>query len=156
MRVMRKHRAALKDIDQDATCPKDLLEAAKAVWDEVIELGEQHGFRNAQATVLAPTGTIGFMMDCDTTGRRAGHRAGQVQEAGRRRDDEDRQPDRADGAHEAGLQRDRRSRRSSSTSTSTRRSKGRRTSRSRTSRCSTARSSRRAACARSTTWATSR
>src|SRR4029434_10760579 len=41
---------------------------AKNVWDEVIELGEQHGFRNAQATVLAPTGTIGFMMDCDTTG----------------------------------------------------------------------------------------
>ncbi len=41
---------------------------AKSVWDEVIELGEQHGFRNAQATVLAPTGTIGFMMDCDTTG----------------------------------------------------------------------------------------
>ena len=48
--------------------PKDLFEAAKDVWDEVIELGEQHGFRNAQATVLAPTGTIGFMMDCDTTG----------------------------------------------------------------------------------------
>ena len=48
--------------------PKDLFEAAKSVWDEVIELGEQHGFRNAQATVLAPTGTIGFMMDCDTTG----------------------------------------------------------------------------------------
>ena len=64
---MRKHRAALKDIDRTHV-PKDLFEAAKAVWDEVIELGEQHGFRNAQATVLAPTGTIGFMMDCDTTG----------------------------------------------------------------------------------------
>jgi ribonucleoside-diphosphate reductase alpha chain len=48
--------------------PKELLDAAKNVWDEVLELGEQHGFRNAQATVLAPTGTIGFMMDCDTTG----------------------------------------------------------------------------------------
>ena len=67
LRVMRKHRAALKDIDRTHV-PKDLFEAAKAVWDEVIELGEQHGFRNAQATVLAPTGTIGFMMDCDTTG----------------------------------------------------------------------------------------
>ena len=67
MRVMRKHRAAIKDIDK-TNVPKDLLEAAKNVWDEVIEMGEQHGFRNAQATVLAPTGTIGFMMDCDTTG----------------------------------------------------------------------------------------
>jgi ribonucleoside-diphosphate reductase alpha chain len=67
MRVMRKHRAALKDINK-THIPKDLFEAAKNVWDEVIELGEQHGFRNAQATVLAPTGTIGFMMDCDTTG----------------------------------------------------------------------------------------
>ena len=64
---MRKHRAALKDIDC-THLPSDLFQAAKAVWDEVIELGEQHGFRNAQATVLAPTGTIGFMMDCDTTG----------------------------------------------------------------------------------------
>src|SRR3954468_4189579 len=67
MRVMRKHRAAIKDIDK-TNVPKDLLESAKSVWDEVIEMGEQHGFRNAQATVLAPTGTIGFMMDCDTTG----------------------------------------------------------------------------------------
>jgi ribonucleoside-diphosphate reductase alpha chain len=67
LRVMRKHRAALKDIDR-SHLPKHLFEAAKAVWDEVIELGEQFGFRNAQATVLAPTGTIGFMMDCDTTG----------------------------------------------------------------------------------------
>jgi ribonucleoside-diphosphate reductase alpha chain len=67
LRVMRKHRAALKDIDKTHV-PKDLFEAAKHVWDEVIELGEQHGFRNAQSTVLAPTGTIGFMMDCDTTG----------------------------------------------------------------------------------------
>jgi ribonucleoside-diphosphate reductase alpha chain len=67
LRVMRKHRAALKDIDRTSV-PRDLFEAARAVWDEVIEMGEQHGFRNAQATVLAPTGTIGFMMDCDTTG----------------------------------------------------------------------------------------
>jgi ribonucleoside-diphosphate reductase alpha chain len=67
LRVMRKHRTALKDIDRTHV-PKELFEAAKTVWDEVIEMGEQHGFRNAQATVLAPTGTIGFMMDCDTTG----------------------------------------------------------------------------------------
>ena len=67
MRVMKKHRAAIKDIEKTHV-PKDLLQAAKNVWDEVIEMGEQHGFRNGQATVLAPTGTIGFMMDCDTTG----------------------------------------------------------------------------------------
>jgi len=67
LRVMRKHRAALKDIDKTHV-PKELMQAAKTVWDEVIEMGEEHGFRNAQATVLAPTGTIGFMMDCDTTG----------------------------------------------------------------------------------------
>src|SRR5579871_57258 len=67
MRVMRKHRAAIKDIDK-TNVPKDLLESAKTVWDDAVELGEQFGYRNAQATVLAPTGTIGFMMDCDTTG----------------------------------------------------------------------------------------
>ncbi|HEX2443336.1 MAG TPA: vitamin B12-dependent ribonucleotide reductase [Vicinamibacterales bacterium] len=67
LRVMRKHRATLKDVDR-ALVPKELYEAARAIWDECVELGEQHGYRNAQATVLAPTGTIGFMMDCDTTG----------------------------------------------------------------------------------------
>ncbi|HUL72086.1 MAG TPA: vitamin B12-dependent ribonucleotide reductase [Vicinamibacterales bacterium] len=67
LRVMRKHRAALKDVNRTHV-PKPLFEAAKRVWDECVELGEQHGYRNAQATVLAPTGTIGFMMDCDTTG----------------------------------------------------------------------------------------
>jgi ribonucleoside-diphosphate reductase alpha chain len=67
LRVMRKHRAALKDIDRTHV-PKDLFEFARTVWDECVALGEAHGYRNAQATVLAPTGTIGFMMDCDTTG----------------------------------------------------------------------------------------
>jgi ribonucleoside-diphosphate reductase alpha chain len=67
LRVMRKHRGALKDIDWTFV-PRDLKAAAANVWDEVLELGEQHGYRNAQVTVLAPTGTIGFMMDCDTTG----------------------------------------------------------------------------------------
>ena len=67
LRVMRKHRSALRDINRTHV-PKDLFETAKEIWDECVELGEQHGYRNAQATVLAPTGTIGFMMDCDTTG----------------------------------------------------------------------------------------
>ncbi len=67
LRVMRKHRAAIKDIDCSRV-PADLHDGARAAWDDAIEIGEQHGFRNAQATVLAPTGTIGFMMDCDTTG----------------------------------------------------------------------------------------
>ena len=67
LRVMRKHRAGLKDINKTHV-PKALFEAAKQIWDDCVELGEKHGYRNAQATVLAPTGTIGFMMDCDTTG----------------------------------------------------------------------------------------
>ncbi len=65
--VMRMHRDASYDVD--ATGIKgELLEAAQRSWDEAVELGEQHGYRNAQATVLAPTGTISFLMDCDTTG----------------------------------------------------------------------------------------
>ena len=67
LRVMRKHRAAADEIDGDAV-PEAVLTAARHAWDEAIALGEQHGYRNAQATVLAPTGTIGLMMDCDTTG----------------------------------------------------------------------------------------
>jgi ribonucleoside-diphosphate reductase alpha chain len=67
LRVMRKHRDAIKDIDA-RNVPADLYTAAKQSWDEAVELGEDFGYRNAQATVLAPTGTIGFMMDCDTTG----------------------------------------------------------------------------------------
>ena len=67
MNVMRKHRAAVDEIDL-AYAPADLVAAAKVAWDEVIEKGETSGLRNAQATVLAPTGTIAFMMDCDTTG----------------------------------------------------------------------------------------
>ncbi len=67
LRVMGKHRGALKGIAR-GDVPEDLLRAAAESWNDVIELGGKHGFRNAQATVLAPTGTIGFMMDCDTTG----------------------------------------------------------------------------------------
>ena len=67
LRVMRKHRDALRDVNA-RNVPPDLYQAAKAAWDDAVEIGEQFGYRNAQATVLAPTGTIGFMMDCDTTG----------------------------------------------------------------------------------------
>ncbi len=67
LRVMRKHRDAMRDVNA-RNVPSDLYSAAKTSWDDAVELGEQHGYRNAQATVLAPTGTIGFMMDCDTTG----------------------------------------------------------------------------------------
>jgi ribonucleoside-diphosphate reductase alpha chain len=67
MRVMRKHRDAVAEINPKFV-PVDLYAGAKQAWDEAVELGEDFGYRNAQATVLAPTGTIGFMMDCDTTG----------------------------------------------------------------------------------------
>jgi len=67
LRVMRKHRDAMRDINA-RNVPPELFAAAKVSWDDAVELGEQSGYRNAQATVLAPTGTIGFMMDCDTTG----------------------------------------------------------------------------------------
>ena len=82
LRVIRNHRRVAynssKDdyealsvipvgIDPDE-CPTDMLKAAREAWDNALELGEKHGFRNAQVTVLAPTGTIGLVMDCDTTG----------------------------------------------------------------------------------------
>ena len=67
LRVIRKHRDALRDVNA-RNVASDLYGAAKGSWDDAVDLGEQFGYRNAQATVLAPTGTIGFMMDCDTTG----------------------------------------------------------------------------------------
>lgn len=82
LRVIRNHRRAAYNsapneyenlsitpvgIDPDE-CPTDLLRAAREVWDAALKLGEAHGYRNAQVTVLAPTGTIGLVMDCDTTG----------------------------------------------------------------------------------------
>ncbi len=66
LEVMRMHQSAVEQIDP--ACPAELREAARQVWAECVASGEQHGYRNAQATVLAPTGTIAFMMDCDTTG----------------------------------------------------------------------------------------
>lgn len=81
MRVMRNHRAAAYDAAEAYEdleikpmginakyCPDYLLKAATKAWDEAVQMGEKHGYRNAQATVIAPTGTIGLVMDCDTTG----------------------------------------------------------------------------------------
>jgi ribonucleoside-diphosphate reductase alpha chain len=80
MRVMRNHRLAAYDADEyeglsikpqgikAENCPDYLLKAACKSWDEAVELGEKYGYRNAQSTVIAPTGTIGLIMDCDTTG----------------------------------------------------------------------------------------
>jgi ribonucleoside-diphosphate reductase alpha chain len=66
--VIAKHRASVGNIENSDVVPSDLLTACRKAWDDALNLGEVHGFRNAQATVLAPTGTISFMMDCDTTG----------------------------------------------------------------------------------------
>ncbi len=82
LRVIRNHRRAVYNGSLDSyeglttipmrlhydLCPMDLVEEARIVWDEALALGEQSGYRNAQATVIAPTGTIGLLMDCDTTG----------------------------------------------------------------------------------------
>ena len=82
LKVMRNHRRASYNVPDDKYegltvkprgidpnyCPEYLLSAARECWDQVIDLGEKHGFRNAQSTVIAPTGTIGIVMDCDTTG----------------------------------------------------------------------------------------
>jgi adenosylcobalamin-dependent ribonucleoside-diphosphate reductase len=65
--VLRMHREAVAGIDEELV-PTDMLSAAQEAWDSAVELAEQFGVRNAQATVLAPTGTISFLMDCDTTG----------------------------------------------------------------------------------------
>ena len=80
LRVMRNHRLAAYDADEyeglevkpqglkAKYCPDYLLKAATKAWDEAVQLGEKFGYRNAQSTVIAPTGTIGLVMDCDTTG----------------------------------------------------------------------------------------
>ena len=67
-RVMRKHQAANDAVRTLGVMDKNIHRVATKAWDDVVKLGEKHGYRNAQASVLAPTGTIGFMMDCDTTG----------------------------------------------------------------------------------------
>jgi ribonucleoside-diphosphate reductase alpha chain len=80
LRVMRNHRLAAYDTDEYENleirpqgikaqyCPDYLLKSATKAWDDAVQLGEKYGYRNAQATVIAPTGTIGLVMDCDTTG----------------------------------------------------------------------------------------
>ncbi|MGC2792193.1 MAG: vitamin B12-dependent ribonucleotide reductase, partial [Candidatus Sulfotelmatobacter sp.] len=65
--VIRMHRASVNNINK-SNVPSILYESSKQCWDEALAQGEKHGYRNSQVTVLAPTGTIGFMMDCDTTG----------------------------------------------------------------------------------------
>src|SRR3984885_3940638 len=65
--VIRMHRASVNNINKN-NVPAPLYESSKQCWDEALAHGEKHGYRNSQVTVLAPTGTIGFMMDCDTTG----------------------------------------------------------------------------------------
>ncbi|MCP4378080.1 MAG: vitamin B12-dependent ribonucleotide reductase, partial [bacterium] len=67
LKVMEMHQSAVKEIDSDL-CPPSLLESARDAWVCALESGRKFGYRNAQVSVLAPTGTIGFMMDCDTTG----------------------------------------------------------------------------------------
>jgi ribonucleoside-diphosphate reductase alpha chain len=66
--VMRMHRDAAYAVPPSVSRDRALLESARETWDEAVAAGERHGYRNAQATVLAPTGTISFLMDCDTTG----------------------------------------------------------------------------------------
>ncbi len=67
LEVMKMHRNAVEKVD-DRLIPAEMMREARTAWDDVLELGERHGYRNSQVTVLAPTGTISFMMDCDTTG----------------------------------------------------------------------------------------
>ena len=84
----------------------DLLAAARRSWDEAVELGERHGHRNAQATVLAPTGTISFLMDCDTTGIEPDFSLVKIKELVGGGHDDDRQPHRAAGAARASATRE--------------------------------------------------
>ncbi len=67
LRVIRKHRDSLQHVEQRFV-PSEMMQAAVDAWDDALALGMQYGYRNAQATLLAPTGTVSFMMDCDTTG----------------------------------------------------------------------------------------
>ena len=127
LNVLQMHRAEVAKIDEELV-PMELLSAAQEAWDDAVELGEQFGVRNSQASVLAPTGTIALMLDCDTTGRRARPRSGEDQEARRRRDDVHRQPDRPSRSGEARLHARAGRRHHLRTSTSTSRSWAHRTS----------------------------
>ncbi len=100
--VMRMHRDASYKLDDDGV-KGELVEAAQRSWDDAVELGDEHGYRNAQATVLAPTGTISFLMDCDTTGIEPDFSLVKFKELVGGGSDDDRQPHRADGARDARL-----------------------------------------------------
>ncbi len=97
LNVLRMHRAEAAKIDEELV-PPELLSAAQRSWDDAVELGERYGVRNSQATVLAPTGTIGLMMDCDTTGIEPDLALDEGEEARRRRHHAHRQPDDPAGA----------------------------------------------------------
>ena len=155
LRVMRKHRDSMRDVNA-RNVPSDLYTAAKSSWDDAVELGEEFGYRNAQATVLAPTGTIGFMMDCDTTGVEpdiALVKYKKLVGGGLMKIVNQTVPMALSklGYTPGADRRDRRLHRRA-----TKRSKARRGSRNRTCRCSIARSRRPRASGRFTTWATSR
>ena len=128
LRVMRKHRNAIKAIDRDQRAEGSLRRRQRAAWDDAVEIGEQHGYRNAQATVLAPTGTIGFMMDCDTTGVEPDIALVKYKKLVGGGLIQDRQRHRCRWRSTSSATPRRRSRKSSPTSTSTRRSRARRTS----------------------------
>ena len=150
--VMRKHRDASYEIDESLIADTELLGAAHRAWDEAVELGEAHGYRNAQATVLAPTGTISFLMDCDTTGVEPDFSLVKFKElvgGGRMTIVNQTVPL---ALSELGYSDAQIATRSRPTSTSTARSSGRPARRTSTCRCSTWRS----ASGRSRTWATSR
>jgi ribonucleoside-diphosphate reductase alpha chain len=152
MRVMRKHRQAVEKIDS-AFVPYDLMSGARQVWDEAIATGEKYGFRNGQVTVLAPTGTIAFLMDCDTTGVEpdiALVKYKRLVGGGLLKTTNQTVPE---ALTKLGYD-DKESPRSSRTSPPTTPSRARPASRTSTCRSSTARSARATAPARSTTWAT--
>ncbi len=151
--VVRKHAQQVDRIDPTLV-DGDLLAAARDGWSDALRTGSASGFRNAQVTVLAPTGTIGFMMDCDTTGIEpdiALVKYKKLVGGGVLKIVNNTVPPRSSGSATPR----RRSRRSSSSSTRWRRSRGPPASTPRTCPSSTARSSRTTARARSTTWATS-
>ena len=102
LEVIRMHRDAVHGINH-RNIPSDLYAGAKTSWEEAYETGKKSGYRNGQVTVIAPTGTIGFMMDCDTTGIEPDLALVKYKKLVGGGDDQDRQQYRARGADQAGL-----------------------------------------------------